>query len=85
MNQSELLNIARGCFMKAMFFFDRECKDGRKPVYVNNKYECPDHPPCGEAPSCVTGRKGEGCSQPDVSPCDSKCNLMSVLVIVSAT
>ena len=49
-----------------------ECPKGKKPVIVNNRYECPDHPPCGEPPNCVVGRKGPGCSQPDVQPCSGE-------------
>ena len=50
----------------------RECPKGKKAVIVNNRYECPDHPPCGEHPNCVVGRKGPGCSQPDVQPCSGE-------------
>ena len=38
-------------------------------MFVNNRYRCPEHPPCGEHPNCVVGRKGANCSQPDVQPC----------------
>ncbi|KAJ7370752.1 hypothetical protein OS493_030182, partial [Desmophyllum pertusum] len=49
-----------------------DCLKGKKAVIVNNRYKCPDHPPCGEPPNCVVGRKGPGCSQPDVQPCSGR-------------
>ncbi|XP_078343101.1 uncharacterized protein LOC144628871 isoform X1 [Oculina patagonica] len=51
-----------------------ECEKGQKPVIVNNRYECPDHPPCGKPPNCVVERKGPDCSQPDVQPCSAGCS-----------
>ena len=38
-------------------------------MWQNNEYKCPEREPCGEAPACVTGRKGEKCDQADVTPC----------------
>ncbi|KAL9960883.1 hypothetical protein ACROYT_G034389 [Oculina patagonica] len=61
----------------------RECPNGKKPVIVNSRYECPDHPPCGEPPNCVVGRKGPGCSQPDVQPCSADCSGNGVPVATS--
>ena len=51
------------------FTFLRECPNGRKAVFVNKRYKCPEHPSCGEYPNCVVGRKGPGCFQPDVPGC----------------
>ena len=58
-----------------LFFisYSRECDEGKEPVFVNNRYRCPEHPPCGEHPNCVVGRKGSDCSQPDVQPCPCEC------------
>ncbi|XP_048576746.1 uncharacterized protein LOC5510655 isoform X3 [Nematostella vectensis] len=58
-----------------------KCDDGRKPKFVNNRWKCPP-PECGEHPACVTGRKGEGCSQPDVTPCDSSCSGNGIPVVL---
>ena len=39
---------------------------------TNGYYKCPYRPPYGDFPSCVLGRKGPGCSQPDVQPCSGE-------------
>ncbi|KAJ7370749.1 hypothetical protein OS493_030178 [Desmophyllum pertusum] len=60
-----------------------DCPKGKKAVIVNNRYQCPDHPPCGEPPNCVVGRKGPECSQPDVQPCSGDCSGNGVAVSVA--
>ena len=64
------------------FFFTlplRKCKNGKSPVFVNGYYKCPYHPPCGDHPNCIVGRKGPACSQPDVQPCSGEVCLEIVL------
>ena len=49
---------------------------------MNNRYKCPDHSPCGEHPNCVVGRKGPGCTQPDVQPCSGAKNRFLLLTVL---
>lgn len=40
------------------------CKSGAQAEWKNCKCECPEDP-CGVPPTCVSGRRGPRCQQPD--------------------
>ncbi|KAI8494760.1 hypothetical protein Bbelb_273650 [Branchiostoma belcheri] len=46
-----------------------DCENGEEPVWVGCSCKCPQKTECGAPPTCVVGRMGVDCRQPDCRPC----------------
>ncbi|XP_078610876.1 uncharacterized protein LOC144881585 [Branchiostoma floridae x Branchiostoma japonicum] len=46
-----------------------DCENGEEPVWVDCSCRCPQKTECGVPPTCVVGRVGVDCRQPDCRPC----------------
>ncbi|XP_035690546.1 uncharacterized protein LOC118425665 isoform X2 [Branchiostoma floridae] len=46
-----------------------DCENGEKPVWQDCVCKCPQKTECGIPPTCVVGRMGPDCRQPDCRPC----------------
>ncbi|XP_078611889.1 uncharacterized protein LOC144882157 isoform X2 [Branchiostoma floridae x Branchiostoma japonicum] len=46
-----------------------DCENGEEPVWVDCSCKCPQKTECGAPPTCVVGRMGVDCRQPDCRPC----------------
>ncbi|CAH1273220.1 TNC [Branchiostoma lanceolatum] len=46
-----------------------DCENGEEPVWVGCSCKCPQKTECGAPPTCVVGRIGVDCRQPDCRPC----------------
>ncbi|XP_035695383.1 uncharacterized protein LOC118429110 [Branchiostoma floridae] len=46
-----------------------DCENGEEPVWVDCSCRCPQKTECGAPPTCVVGRMGVDCRQPDCRPC----------------
>ncbi|XP_035694471.1 protein bark beetle-like [Branchiostoma floridae] len=46
-----------------------DCENGEEPVWVECSCRCPQKTKCGVPPTCVVGRMGVDCRQPDCRPC----------------
>ncbi|XP_019640296.1 PREDICTED: uncharacterized protein LOC109482072 [Branchiostoma belcheri] len=46
-----------------------DCENGEEPMWVGCSCKCPQKTECGAPPTCVVGRMGVDCRQPDCRPC----------------
>ncbi|CAH1233820.1 TNC [Branchiostoma lanceolatum] len=46
-----------------------DCENGEEPVWVGCSCKCPQKTECGAPPTCVVGRMGVDCRQPDCRHC----------------
>ncbi|KAI8480739.1 hypothetical protein Bbelb_415320 [Branchiostoma belcheri] len=50
-----------------------DCENGEEPEWNDCTCKCPQKTECGIPPTCVVGRMGPDCRQPDCRPCQDSC------------
>ena len=54
------------------------CEANESQVWENCQCQCKGDDECGVPPSCVVGRKGEMCDEPDCLPCQGEVLISSI-------